>query len=254
MITSKTQNDRLVKALATSGSKKEDYFSYSSIVSQLNTTNKNNISEIIENYVDLVSLFETEKVLLAQKIGVERPKERKTVIDELAKYRNKNIEDKEIGAINDKLKQMELFFKLSPKSDLNFAAKKSFSLNTGLKNLKYVRFISAVDIGMQYAKKHIKSVIEDLASTSEALENILAEMSKNPTDLGMLDDVTTSTLKKIGYPEIAIKDKDPGHLTNIIFREMVGAKAVMRAKTKFSNPTDDQISDEVALIAMEKLK
>ncbi len=251
MINSKEQNDRLVKALVSSGSKKQDYFSYSSIFSQIGD---NNIAEIIENYDDMMSLFQTEKVLLAEKIGVKTPHERKRAIDELAKYRNKNITENEINTINITFEKLGLSYRLSAISDLDYVVKKSFSLNTGLKNLRFIHFISAVSMGFQYAKKHIKSSLEKLTKTSGWLEDVIVKMGEDPTDLKKLDNITHSTLLKLGYPNIAIDGKDSGHLANIIFREMVGSKAVMQAKKKVENPTENQILDQVALISMQKLK
>jgi len=251
MITSKEQNDRLVKALVSSGAKKQDYFSYSAILNQIGD---DNLVEIIANYDNMMSLFQTEKVLLAEKIGVKKPTERKHVIDELAKYAIKNITETDITDINKFFEKNEISYRLSKIKDLDYVTKKSFSLNTGLKNLQFIKYIAPIGMSFQYAKRYLKSDIESLSKTSSRLEEVIVKMGKNPTDIQALEKLTQSTLLKLGYPEVAVKEKDPGQLANIIFREMVGSKAVMQAKQKNQNPTEDNVKDEVALIIMQKLK
>lgn len=260
MISSDEQNTYIVKSLI-SVSGPINNPSYTRIISGLNKIDARLLPFINDNIDEIIDEFYSAKVNLAIEIGVKVPAERKVVIETIANIVSSNNQLKNmqlLTSINQELVNINISYRVpvSIAANLESIAQRCLGIIGGIISLKLLGKQPLVEEVNAYISKYMAKQAGSLKPLINLLGDALTAMANHASDPEIMQKAATDALLKIGYLRVGVEGKDPGHLANTIFYEMVTAQAVYNAKKKKGQEevTKEEVLDQVAIVLVNSLK
>lgn len=262
MITSDKQNSYVIQSIISAGNSLPAP-SLTTIVNGLNKINQKLLPfiEDPENNDEIINEFYTARVNLAIEIGVNKPEERKNVIELISQIANSGtkLEGMQlITVINQSLSKMGVKYRIpvALSNNINAIAQKCLSIMLGITNINILNKRKFTEEVAVHVEKYIDKPTTFLEPLIVNLKNTLDQITNKASDPKTMLKIAEEMLLKIGYLQVSIKDKDPGQLANTIFFEMVAAQGVFNAKktNKLESTTEDQAKDQIALILVNTLR
>lgn len=216
--------------------------------------------DILDSMDEVYIEFLSEKTDTAIKLGVVIPTERKIVMEILALV-DPSMYQADKGAylvsLNNMLKKYRVKYKLSVGllDQLPKFAQRAVSIQTGINNIKLLSKKMMTDVVYSFAPKYSKFTKEVISAKVNQFDKTLSDISASISDPQKMYLIASKILEQNGYPEIAVRDKDPGVLSNSIFYEMVAASGVLKSlEDKEKTGLASNIYDNIALELVRLLK
>jgi hypothetical protein len=260
MITSDQQNTYIIQSIISVGGPVNSP-SFTGVISGLNKIDARLVPFIEDNIDEILDEFYTAKVNLAIEIGVQKPAERRIVIETIVRVisANKNLKNMQLlASINQELSKINISYRIlvSLAANLESIAQKSLGIIQGIVSLKLFSKKPLVEEVEAFIGKYMPRQSSSLTPLIDMLGLTLTNMGDNSSDLEIIQKSAIDTLLKIGYLKVGVEGKDPGQLANILFYEMVAAQGCLNAKTKKGQESvsKDEVVDQIAIILVNALR
>lgn len=207
---------------------------------------------------DIESRLLMEQTDLMVLIGVSSPQERPLVAKILARIDSKKTatlsSDQMIAAVNSKLTQEKLTYRVDKKNNPSFleSVRKVHLLRNGINNIRLFNYIDlAQDISV-YANRYLTWNLATIQEELKRLENVRDQEHIVFSDEKKLRELLENCLEQTGHVALNLQNKDLNDLVRIVYYETIAARAIILAKTeKVDQPTTKENAvDYIAIILL----